>query len=230
MPSERIIKSILILLPYMVLTSLSFFFRLVDYLPGLVFAPIIGIILGYFLVSANNTYAKILFAAVPILISIWVFSSFSKIWQDFMIYRTFGTGEIVKDAPNFTFHKDDLSLNNTDFKGQTTVFFFWNTSCPYTPRYLPSLKKKQEKFSNNKAIKFYTVNIPLPRDSVKSDSIYLSKHALNIERLKGPKIENMYKVFGQAPIPLTMILNPEGKIVYWGNIDKIDHTLNKLIR
>lgn len=144
-----------------------------------------------------------------------------------MIYRTFGTGETLKDAPHFTFYKKNVSLSNKDFKGKTSVFFIWNTSCPYTPRYLPSLKLQHEKFSSNERINFYSVNIPMGKDSVGSDSLYLSKHGININLLKVPKIEDMYETFGQAPIPLTIILNPEGKIVYWGNIDKIGGTLNK---
>jgi len=224
---EKNIKSILILLPSIIIVTLSFFFQLLDYFPGLVFAPVIGIILGYLAEKVNNKYYKIGISVLPILLSIWVFMSFSKIWQDFMIYRTFGTGETLKDAPHFTFYKDNVPLSNNNFIGKISVFFIWNTSCPYTPRYLPSLKIQHEKFSRNEQIEFYSVNIPMSRDSIKADSVYLSKFGVNIQRLKGPKIEDMYKIFGQAPVPLTIILSPEGKIVYWGNIDKIGRTLSK---
>lgn len=125
------------------------------------------------------------------------------------------------------FTKVNGPLSNNDFIGKTSVFFIWNTSCPYTPRYLPSLKLQHEKFSSNEKIKFYSVNIPMGKDSVGTDSLYLSRYGINISLLKVPKIEYMYKTFGQAPIPLTIILSPEGKIVYWGNVDKIGETLTK---
>lgn len=67
---EKNLKTILILLPFLVLIILSFFFQLVDFLPGLVIAPVIGITLGYFSESINNKFYKICFALVPILLSI----------------------------------------------------------------------------------------------------------------------------------------------------------------
>lgn len=222
------VRLLLTTTPFIVIIILSFFYSLIDYLPGLVFAPTIGIILGYFLSTFKNIYARVFIILTPIFIGIWVFTSFSKIWQDFMIYRTFTSGETFRDSPMFTFYKDNHSVNNDYFKGKTSVFFIWNTSCPYTPRYIPSLKNKLSKFSNNSKIKFYSVNIPMGNDAINADSAYLSNYNMNIELLKGPAIEEMYKTFGQAPIPLTIILNPEGKIIYWGNVDKIDNTLQEL--
>ncbi|WP_149912362.1 TlpA family protein disulfide reductase [Sphingobacterium cavernae] len=224
---EKNIKSILVLLPFIILVILSFFFQLLDYFPGLVFAPVIGITLGYISDMVNNKFYKFYILIIPILLSVWVFTTFSKIWQDFMIYRTFGTGETLKDAPHFTFYKENVRLSNKNFIGKTSVFFIWNTSCPYTPRYLPSLKLQYEKFSSNEKIKFYSVNIPMSKDTLGTDSLYLSQYGINLTFLKVSKIEDMYEMFGQAPIPLTIILNPEGKIVYWGNIDKIGSTLTK---
>jgi thiol-disulfide isomerase/thioredoxin len=194
----------------------------------LVFAPTIGIFLGYSLSIFKNTFVRIFITLIPIFLGIWVFTSFSKIWQDFMIYRTFTSGETFRDSPMFTFYKDNHSVNNDYFKGKISVFFIWNTSCPYTPRYIPSLKNKLSKFSNNSKIKFYSVNIPMVNDAINADSAYLSNYNINIELLKGPAIEEMYKTFGQAPIPLTIILNPEGKIIYWGNVDMVDNTLQEL--
>lgn len=223
---EKNIRVLLILSPFVILTIMAFFIPILDMMPVLVFFPSIGILIGYIFVNVNKSIKPVVFI-IPILLSIWVFTSFAKIWQDFMIYRTFSSGQILKDAPKFTFYKNGESMNNDDFKGKTSIFYIWNTSCPYTPRYIPSLITKQENFSSNPHIKFYAVQIPLEGDTTGSDLAYLSKHAANIESLVGPNIKEMAKIFGQAPIPLTIILNPEGKLVFWGNIDNVDETIEK---
>lgn len=224
--TEFRLKIFLICIPFLAIVILSFFLPLKDYLPGLLFAPVLGIVLGIFLTS-HNMYVKVAVALLPLFIGIWIFTSFSKMWQHFMIYNTFRSGETYKEMPSFTFFRNSKPITNDYFKDDTTVFFIWNTSCPYSSRYFSSLREKINIYSNNKNIKFYSVNIPTERDTIGADSTYIAKYNINIEKLIGPSPMEMYKIFGAMPVPLTIVLNFEGKMIYWGSIEKVDRTLQK---
>ena len=224
---ERITHTFLLLTPFVVLSILAFFQPIIIYAPGLIFAPVIGVLLGYLLTISTHTLARLTIAAMPLLIGFWVYVRFSDIWQDFMIYGTFSNGETIRECPDFTFFKDSVALDNDDFAGKTTVFFIWNTQCVYTPRYLPALKEKFVRFGDEEDIDFYMVNIPLPSDTVGSDLAYLARHDIAIENLTGPTIDELYKKFGPGGFPTTMVLDPKGDIVFWGSVAKIDRTLSR---
>jgi len=109
------------------------------------------------------------------------------------------------------------------------VFYFWNTTCPYSARYFPILKSKYEKWKTRRNVEFYTVNFPVQSDSTNTRNNVLSQWNIDIPTLIGPKAEESYKVFGSFTFPLTIILNTKGDIVFWGSIDRIDGTIEKLI-
>lgn len=224
---DKIIHTLLLLTPFMALSILAFFQPIIIYAPGLIFAPAIGVLLGYLLTISMLKPARVIIAAMPLVVGFWVYVRFSDMWQDFMIYGTFSNGETMRECPDFTFFKDSVALDNDVFAGKTTVFFIWNTQCIYTPRYLPALKEKFARFGSEEDIAFYMVNIPLPSDTIGADAAYLARHDIEIENLTGPTNEELYKKFGPSGFPTTMILDPKGDIVFWGSVGKIDRTLRR---
>src|SRR3546814_10154511 len=97
-----------------------------------IFAPSLGVLLGYLLEKATSRILRVAIALVPLFIGLWVYVQFANTWQDFMIYGTLRNGETFKECSPFTFSKDSVALTIEDFIGKTTVFFIWNTSCVYT--------------------------------------------------------------------------------------------------
>jgi len=224
---EKIIHTFLLLIPPVALSILAFFKPIIIYSPGLIFAPALGVLFGYLLSRPSGKLVKIAIALMPIFIGLWVYVRFADIWQEFVIYGTFRSGETMRECPRFTFLKDSIAVGNDAFKGKTTVFFIWNTQCVYTPRYIPALKEKFETYADDQGIDFYLVNVPLEGDTVGADLAYLAAYDLEIENLTGPSNDEMYKLFGPGAYPQAMVLNPEGNIVFWGSITKIDRTLRR---
>jgi len=198
--------------------------------PNFLIAPGLGMLLAYvFEKSSVRTY-QIAILILPLVIGGWLYLQGAKIWEHYIIYKTFKSGETFKKAPSFSFTKDSIVLTNNDFKGQIVVFDFWNTSCPYCYKKFPDLKEKHEKWSKNGTINFYAVNFPIPRDTIGEAGAILKMRDINIPNLIGPDALVSYQAFGEFAFPLAVILNPEGDIVFWGDIEKIDNTLEKLLK
>lgn len=228
---ERLIKTILIATPIIFFT-VTYIIELQPFYtsPNFVFAQAIGVILGLIFERIDKWFYKLIIVLLPLIIGFWLIFQGADIWQHYIIYGTFRSGETLKETPVLNFKKDSVVLSNTDFKGRIVVFYFWNTTCPYSSRYFPTLRSKYERWKTNKNIEFYTVNFPVPSDSSDLQNEILKKWNIDIPTLIGPKAEESYKVFGSFTFPLTIILNPKGDIVFWGSIDRIDRTIEKLIK
>lgn len=225
---ERLIKTILIATPIIFFLVICFF-KPSQFItaPNTMIAQLIGIILGLVYESLNKQIYKLLVVVLPILIGLWVHLYGADIWQHYIIYNTFRSGVTLKEAPQMEFKKDSVIYTNDTFRNKITVLFLWNTSCTYIVKYFPKLIEKQTKWSENSDIEFYTVNFPVKSDTAGSAEIVLKRYNVNITNLTGPPVEESYKTFGSFTFPLAIILSPEGKIIFWGSIDKIDNSLQR---
>ncbi len=197
--------------------------------PNFLIAEGIGILLALGYEKNIDRFYKVIILFLPLLIGVWVYFQGAKIWEHYVIYETFKSGETFKKAPSFTFKKDSIVLTNNDFKGKIVVLDIWNTSCPYCYKKFPILKEKFEKWSRNGNINFYAVNFPVPNDTLGEAETILKKRNIHIPNLIGPNALDSYKTFGKFSFPLTIVLNPSGDIVFWGDIERIDKTIEKLL-
>jgi len=228
-PNERLVKTILLASPVIAFLLISIL-KPDQFLmaPNTIISPAIGILLGFIYEKSESRMAKPVILVLPLVIGIWIYLSGADIWQHYIIYRTFKSGATLEEAPVISFRKDSTLYTNEDFKGRIPVFYIWNTTCPYDLRFFPELKEEQLKWAGNDRIEFFAVNIPLKSDTIGLADEVLKNNDLQITNLIGPAIDESYKVFGEFTFPLTIILNPEGKMVFRGAIDRIDKTLGKL--
>lgn len=226
---EKILNTIVISTPILLFLGILLM-RLQPFYtsPNFFFAPVIGVILALIYERLSSLPLKFIILLFPLFFGFWVYLSGADIWEHYIIYGSFSSGATLQEAPNMSFRKDTLELTNSDFRGKTVVLYFWNTTCPYSKRFFPRLKEKSEKWDQTENVEFYAVNFPVPSDKTGYAERVIKKQGINIPNLIGPNAEESWKVYGSFTFPLTLILNPEGKIVFKGAIDRIDKTLETL--
>ena len=230
-PKERLIKTILISTPIILFLFICFI-KPSQFItaPNTMIAHFIGIILGLVYETLSKVVYKLIIFLIPILIGFWIFLYGADIWQHFIIYHTFRSGVTRKEAPKMIFMKDTVRYTNDTFRNKIIVLFFWNTTCPYVSKYFPKLNEKQTKWSENDEVEFYAVNFPVKSDTTGFAEIMLKQFNVKITNLTGPPAEDSYKTFGEFTFPLAIILDPDGEIVFWGSIDRIDNSLQRLTK
>jgi thiol-disulfide isomerase/thioredoxin len=228
---EKIVKTILIGSPLLLFSAVCLWHpSTFKTSPNFLLAQGLGMLLAFVFEKTSVRAYHLAILLLPIAVGGWLYFQGAKIWEHYVIYNTFKSGETFRKAPTFSFTKDSITLTNNDFRGQIVVFDFWNTSCPYCYEKFPALKEKQEKWSKNGNIHFYAVNFPISRDTIGEAGAILKMRDIPIPNLMGPEALSSYQVFGEFAFPLAVILNPEGDIVFWGDIEKIDNTLEKLLK
>jgi thiol-disulfide isomerase/thioredoxin len=198
------------------------------YAPPFLFGPFAGIMLALAFERLNQKLSRYALILVPLFIGAWIFAYGAKFWQHYVIYQTFASGETLKEAPKFSLRNDSITLTNADFKGKITVLYFWDTSCTYCLQKFPELKKKSEAWAENENVVFYAVNCPIKSDTTGQAKAVLKNWEVGIPSLIGPDaLGESYTSLGIRVFPTTIVLEPSGKIVFWGDIERIDKSLNK---
>jgi len=231
--TDKWIKTVLIALPVIVFGGFCFSGQQVfSYSPTFLFGPLLGIALAWGYEKSTKIPFKITLFLVPVLVAVWLHFAGGKFWEHYVIYETFSSGETLKKAPVFSLKLDSLTLTNADLKGKIVVLDFWNTSCPTCYRKFPVLKEKQVKWSMFKNIAFYSVNCPIPeKDSTGQAEAVLKENGISMTNLTGPNADTgIYYTLGIRVFPTTIILNSAGDVIFWGDIEKIDKTLEKELK
>ncbi|MDD2611645.1 MAG: TlpA disulfide reductase family protein [Bacteroidales bacterium] len=230
--TDKFIKTVLIALPVIVFAGFCLTGqRVFSYSPPFLFAPSVGILLALLFEKITKKAFKAILFLIPILIGLWLYFQGGKFWQHYIIYETFSSGETFKKAPMFALKQDSVILTNTDFKGKIVVLYFWDTSCTYCIQKFPALKAKTDKWSKSTDILFYSVNCPLERDTIGQAEAVLKARKIDMVNLTGPEAgEKTYDATGIRVFPTTIILDPSGNIVFWGDIERIDKTLEKQLK
>lgn len=230
--TDKLIKTVLIALPVVVFAGFSLTGpRVFSYSPPFLFGPVIGILLAFLFEKITKKALKAIIFLIPILVGLWLYFQGAKFWQHYIIYETFSSGETFRKAPVFALKQDSVILTNADFKDKIVVLYFWDTSCTYCIQKFPILKAKTDKWSKSTDIIFYSVNCPLKRDTIGQAEAVLKARNINMINLTGPDAgEKTYYATGVRVFPTTIILDPSGNVVFWGDIERIDKTLEKQLK
>lgn len=210
-------------------------------------------LLVYGVVSLNSIYTTGFFATVPIWIS-GVFSgllgyfTYAKIKRhkikgvvSLSIFLAIINFIFIHNWFVFAFEKDfvkekfpemsliDISnkpVNISMQKGNLLVIDLWSTSCGVCIEKFPDYEKLSLKYSDNPNIKFYTLNLPLRRDSIDNASNYVSDY--KFESLFTPD-KSSWKALQIQKVPQYVIVNKDSEIVYRGRLhDKWYHFYNNI--
>lgn len=97
-------------------------------------------------------------------------------------------------------------------KGKTIVLDIWSSACGICIKKFPEFEKLKNKYSNDKSIIFYTLNLPVKRDVREEVEEYTNE--FSFEKLyAGNDVRKQLNITG---VPKVMIIDKNGKIGYIG--------------
>ncbi|SFG69035.1 Thiol-disulfide isomerase or thioredoxin [Desulfotomaculum arcticum] len=112
----------------------------------------------------------------------------------------------------FLISKDSEPVALSEIKDQYIFINFWNTWCPPCQEEMPELNKLYLEYAN-KNVKFIFINIAAQEKSVDDVTAYLRKHGYSIPVYLDTRAD-VAMVYGIRGIPTTIILNPQGQVIY----------------
>lgn len=116
----------------------------------------------------------------------------------------------AEPLPNVYFKDGDgKTIDLASLKGKVIFINFWATWCPPCIAEMPSINSLHSKFKDNEKVVFLMVDVD--GNYQKSDS-FMKKHQYDLA-VVSPASE-IPPAFMQGAVPTTVILDPEGKMVY----------------
>ncbi len=210
---KKIINILILLLPFVLLYNYSaigniFKFNRFHTLPiGL--SPIVFVLIAilYSKFKLNKKYLVL----VSLFIGLFTYIGMAN-WLVFL-----GNSEkpINKNFPELII--TDINNNIVNLKkGKIIVLDLWATNCGNCFKKFPYFENLQLKYKNDDSIEFYTLNLPLKRDSTLNVKKYVDKY--KFKSLFAKELDS-WKKLNNKTVPKTLILDKDLKITYQGSMN-----------
>lgn len=222
-PFPKKTSSAIIFLPVLLLFASMYIYDLI-YDEGFQGKPFFwSYLLVAVLVYINNVYkiskTKIIVFFIPFCLLLTAYVYYSSTENEKTKIET-------SQLKNVTFLDEtgkEVVLNS--FQGKLTLFEFWTTSCAQCPESIANFQNLAKQYKSNKNIDFKVVNINLgkrhnqERFNKIESTIYLNKLYTD---------KQIYKQLNFNVAPTLLVMDPQGKIVYFGYPDFRKLTQNYL--
>jgi cytochrome c biogenesis protein CcmG/thiol:disulfide interchange protein DsbE len=126
--------------------------------------------------------------------------------------------DVRKTAPNFTLvDSKGASVRLSDYKGKVVLLDFWATWCHGCKTEIPWYMEFQQKY-RNKGLS--VIGVAMDEDGWKSVKPYIEETKINYTIVVGN--EELAKKYGADSLPVTLLIDREGKIAesHAGMVDK----------
>lgn len=163
--NNKLKNLIFLILPFLVLFVVALLINFKEHyirgIPYLIFIPVIT----YLLYIAFSKKSIIITSLILIIIPFNSFIIFPN-WFIFCIENERDNFLINKEFPiiNGISNKDKIPINLNN-KDEILVLDFWTTSCGTCFKKFPDFQKLKETFNDHPNIKFYSINVPIQRDT-----------------------------------------------------------------
>ena len=180
-----------------------------------------GILMGYFFYSSGK-YVKSGIIAISIICCSFLYFKGYDFWLHKVSFGTFsGIVHNQSEKPVFQFtDKDGNTITRNDFEGKYVVLDFWHTSCGVCFKKFPEFEEFYVKYLLNRDVDLYSVNIKLTRDKEGESFALIFDLRYSFPVLQGGQPEEAMNIFGVTYYPTVIILNPEGYVIFRGNMEK----------
>ena len=181
----------------------------------------IAILISFLFYKSGRIGIPVSIAYLAFLIFIY-FNGYSL----YLHYLNFGTlsGKVSETCPPFElFREDSTKFTNDYFNDKILVLDFWNTGCGVCFRKFPELEKKFVKYRSEE-IEIYSVNVQLTRDTTgQALKMLADRHyTFPVLFIHDPDILKKFKILG---FPTTLVITNGKRIIFRGDIEKIDNFL-----
>lgn len=207
--------------------------RIFDFYGTLVTLPdfllhIFGVICG-FLYWRLKSPLNILTAVFGSLVTIFMFYQGFNYWSHKANFGTF-TGKIEAYSLPAKFEAFDEKKNlitENNLNDKIVLLDFWFTQCGVCFEKFPQLQAVYNKYKNDSSVMILAVNKPIEEDEPNQafNDIREEGHSFTVVVAKD---EDLAEKFGVKGYPTTFVINPNGQIVYKGDIEGAVRTVDEL--
>jgi len=143
-------------------------------------------------------------------------------------YGTF-TGEVSYSLPaKFeAFDEKKNLIDENDFNDKVILLDFWTTNCGICFKKFPQVQAVYEKYKNDSSVMILAVNAPLEEDKPNQafDDTQKRGHTFSVVITKD---EDLAEKFGVKGYPTTFVINPNGQVIFKGDIEGAVKMVDKL--
>ena len=196
-----------------------------------VLAPVFGSLSGIIFIWSKSFKIRVIVVTVALLTTVWacmvIIEKWYNYWNVLYYHQKYNieTGNVYEDAPSFSFAKDSLTLDNEKLRGKTVIIDFWGRSCGPCFKALPKYIELKSKYNSNKNIVFVLVNLPYKMETLHQADSTLKSHGFNIHTFLGPNSTEAFEKLKIASMPITWVINKEGKLIYRGDIEEVEEII-----
>ena len=180
-----------------------------------------GILMGY-LFYISGKYVKSGIVVTSILCCTFLYFKGYTMWRNKLNFGTFtGIVQVQVEIPKYQFaNKDGNIITNQDFIGKYVILDFWNSSCGVCFREFPKFEEQYMKYSSNNDVAIFAINVKLHRDKEGVSFEIFSERGYSFPTLQYGQLEDAKNVFGVTAYPTVVVLNPDGVMVFRGDMEK----------
>ncbi|WCM41074.1 TlpA family protein disulfide reductase [Flavobacterium sp. CBA20B-1] len=210
-PFSKKTTSIIIFLPILLLYTSMYIYDLF-YDEGFIGKPFFwNYLLVAVLVYVNNVYkiskTKIIAFFIPFCLVLTAYVYYSRTENEKNKIET----SQLKRVTFLDEKGNEVPLNS--FQGKLTLFEFWTTSCAQCPESISKFHELAEQYKSNKNIDFKVVNINLGKRH--NEKIFKKiESSITLEKLYASEL--IFKQLNFNVAPTVLVIDPQGKIVYFG--------------
>jgi len=200
-------------------------------LPDFLF-HLFGIIVGYFFYASGKLAIKSGIVVISIFSCGFLYVKGYDFWLHRLNFGTFSGIVLAKSVvPEFQLiDRNGNNITQNDFTGKYTVLDFWTTSCGVCFREFPEFDKQYVKYSSNRNVAIYAVNVKLSQDEEGVSFEIISDRGYAFPTLQYGEIEDAKDIFGVYSYPTVIVLNKTGSIVFRGSSEKAFSFLEKELK
>lgn len=211
--------------------------HIIDFRETLVsFPELIGRLLavgmGYAYVKQSRNRDKILIATGTFCIIIFFSFLGYGYYGNYLNFGSFtGKTEQVVGQPIVfqNVEEEDIALSN--FRGQYLVLDFWSSSCGVCFKKFPDVQELYEKYKDHSAVLVYSVFCRMDdrKETIETGVDLLKERGYTFPVLSMEMENPVLKEIGVTAFPTVIIFDPDGKLIFRGNLEYAEKYLNKLI-
>lgn len=184
-----------------------------------IFIYCLGIISAFFYLKLKRP-VNILPFLISFLMVVFMFFQGWDYWLHLSNFGTF-TGRVAAYNLPARFESFDEQRNlvdDKDFSGKIVLLDFWTTTCGLCFQKFPQLQAVHEKYKNDSSVKILAVNAPIEEDKPNQafDDIHKRGHTFPVVITQD---EDLAEKFGVKGYPTTFVIDPNGQIIYKGDIE-----------
>lgn len=179
----------------------------------------LGIICGFLYFQLKNP-VKTMTAALGISATVFMYFQGWDYWAHFLNYGTFtGRVQAYSLPTKFeSFNETQNFITEKDFNNKIVLLDFWTTTCGVCFQKFPKLQDAYSKQKDNPSVVILAVNTPLEEDEPNQAFEMIKKREYSFPVVI-TKDADLAEKWGVKGYPTTFVINPNGQIVYKGDLE-----------